>query len=256
MKSEVVLIHGMWSTDQTLTAIHAQLESWGYVCHSPLLPHHANGGDAVRVATMSHLDYVAFLKDYIATLNLAQPPILVGHSMGGLLVQMLAAQIPVAAAVLWAPAVPAGINGFSLNAVKSTSHFLKWGFWKRATMYPTQEKANFALFNRLPAAQQQTLFRQLVPESGRALLEVGFWWADSRKATRVDTARVTCPMLILTGDDDHITILDAIAQLPKKYPQAQLNVYKTHGHWLFDEPGSEIIYADMKKWLTALSATI
>ena len=250
MSAPVILIHGMWSTGITLNAIRQAFESWGHTCHSPTLPFHEGGGNAEKVAKLSHRDYVEYLKTYVKGLNLTEPPILIGHSMGGLLAQLLAVQIPTRALVLFAPAAPAGVNALNLNSMKSMSHaLLKWGFWEKAQIHPTLEAASFALFNNLPAARQQELFKLLVPESGRVVFEAGFAALDSSKATQVDFDKITSPVLMLHGTDDRIVIVGGSRQVVTKYKNATLKEYVGSGHWLFEESVNGKIFEDVRGWL-------
>lgn len=246
----VIFIHGMWSTDQTLLPIRRIFEAWGFACHSPLLPCHGSKDNAAEVARLSHLDYVNFLKGYIAQLKLSEPPILVGHSLGGLLVQLVAAQIPTRALVLLAAAAPAGINALSISSIRSTLHAsTKWKFWEKAHRPPTLAVAQYALFNNLPLKRQQELFDALVWESGRVLFEAGFAMLDSHHATRVDFAKIQVPMLLLHGTDDRIVIVQCSRQVVKKYPRATLKEYPGAGHWFFEEPVSKQVFADTRAWL-------
>jgi pimeloyl-ACP methyl ester carboxylesterase len=251
MKPTIVLIHGMWSTGSTLAPIRAALEGAGYTCHSPTLPHHENGGNAASVATMSHLDYLAFLETFVRGLNLPEPPIFVGHSMGGLLAQLLAVRIAPKALVLFAPAAPAGINAINLNSLRATSHaVLTWKFWQKSQKHPTLESAQFALFNGLPLERQKALYNLLVPESGKVMFEAGFAMLDKQKATFVDFSRIQAPVLVLHGTDDRIVIVEGSRQLLPKYKNIELKEYVGSGHWLFEE--NTPILADMKAWLEGL----
>ncbi len=247
----VILTHGMWSTDQTLNPIRRAFESWGFTCHSPTLPFHENGGNARAVRNLSHRDYVEFLKAYVKNLNLLEPPILVGHSMGGLLTQLLAAQIPTRALVLFAPAAPAGINALAWSAIRSTSHAtLQWKFWEKAQKHPTLASAQYALFNNLPLERQKELFKTLVWESGRVVFEAGFAMLDSSKATLVDFDKITVPVLILHGTDDRIIIVQGSRQVVQKYKNATLKEYAGSGHWFFEEPVAQQMFDDTRAWLS------
>jgi pimeloyl-ACP methyl ester carboxylesterase len=64
--------------------------------------------------------------------NLDSPPIVMGHSMGGLLAQILGSRGLVKALVLLAPAPPSGIMILRPSVIKTFwSAQRKWGFWKK-----------------------------------------------------------------------------------------------------------------------------
>ncbi|MFT5718049.1 MAG: pimeloyl-ACP methyl ester carboxylesterase, partial [Oleiphilaceae bacterium] len=84
----VVIIHGMWSTPDTLKDIKQSFEDEGYCTFAPRLPLHLprNKLDAkqrTELGKLSIQDYLSSLEAFMDKLD--QPPILVGHSMGGLL---------------------------------------------------------------------------------------------------------------------------------------------------------------------------
>ncbi|WP_078082850.1 esterase/lipase family protein [Microbulbifer mangrovi] len=65
-KPPVVLIHGMWSTAETLSELRQAFEEQGYVVHAPTLPYHKeksayDEGDKARLARASLQDYVDFI---------------------------------------------------------------------------------------------------------------------------------------------------------------------------------------------------
>jgi pimeloyl-ACP methyl ester carboxylesterase len=259
MNPPVVLIHGMWSTGTTLEPIRKAFESRGFSCHSPTLPFHDNGGNAAQVGKLSHTDYVNFLETYVKNLNLPEPPILIAHSMGGLLAQLLAVRIPTRALILFAPAAAAGINGFALSSIRSLAHALfSWKFWDKAQIHPTLESAQYALFNNLPLERQQELFKLLVPESGRVLFEAGLGAKGEGKPTWVDFEKITSPILIQHGTDDRIVIVQGSRQVVGKYKNATLKEYEGSGHWLFEEEVNQKIFEDAQGWLQSqsISATL
>jgi len=67
----------------------------------------------VRLVRTGLTDFVAYLSSSIKALG--QPPILLGHSMGGLLAQLLAAKGLAEAVILLAPAPPWGLLPSSEN---------------------------------------------------------------------------------------------------------------------------------------------
>jgi pimeloyl-ACP methyl ester carboxylesterase len=71
----------------------------------------------LRLGTTSLLDYARDLEEYIH--NLDQKPFLMGHSMGGLLAQILGARGLAKGLVLLTPASPSGINALKYSVIKS-----------------------------------------------------------------------------------------------------------------------------------------
>lgn len=104
------MIHGMWGGPWHWANYRDVFESAGYRCVAVTLPYHdADPHDIPdpELGTASLLDYVEAIEREIGHVD--EKPILMGHSMGGLLAQMLAARGRAKALVLLAPAAPAGI---------------------------------------------------------------------------------------------------------------------------------------------------
>src|ERR1700712_4043939 len=94
----IVMIHGAFCGPWTFDQFRAPFEAAGYTVHAPALRFHAMGTKPARaLGATSLLDFAQDLADFIATLP--APPILIGHSLGGLLAQMLAAKVKAPALV-------------------------------------------------------------------------------------------------------------------------------------------------------------
>jgi pimeloyl-ACP methyl ester carboxylesterase len=254
MGTPVVLIHGMWSTSETLRPVQDRMEAMGFECSAPTLPHHENGGDSKRVGPMSLRNYISFLERYIKDQNFTRPPLLVGHSMGGLLAQLLAARVPTAGLVLLAPGVaPGGIPAVSLSQLRFFFPItVKPFWWKRSHLPASLKSANAGLFTNLEPSRQRQLFELLVPESGRVLFEMSFPQLDRTKAGAHDYKAVHVPIVILHGTKDGVLTVKGSHKLRSKYANVTLHQYPGAGHWLFEEPNtSDTMYADLALWLSA-----
>ena len=88
----VVLIHGSWGRGEQLAAARGAFEERGYMAHTPTLRHHELPSDegAMKIASLSLRDYTEDLVAFVNSLD--SPPLLIGHSMGGLLAQLVAAR--------------------------------------------------------------------------------------------------------------------------------------------------------------------
>lgn len=88
----IVMVHGFRGTHHGLDLIAQSLEEKGYYILIPDLP---GFGVASKLDKQHTLDaYVSWLHDYLQTLPLAQPPVLLGHSFGSIVASAYAAQYP------------------------------------------------------------------------------------------------------------------------------------------------------------------
>lgn len=252
----VVLLHGMWSTGRTLASVQAALDGRGYPVLAPTLPLHPAqaSGELAALGQLSLLDYACFLEGKIREARLPAPPVLVGHSMGGLLAQMLAARMPVRALVLLAPAPPGGISVVRWSNWWSTRYvFARPGFWRRAQV-PPDAIADSALFQCVAPERRGELRAGLVRESGRAWAEIVLWWADRRRAARVDASAVACPILVAAGDKDRVIPCAVARRVADRYAGAEMLVLPGRGHWFFEEPGADEVFARIGSWLDLVCA--
>lgn len=244
----IVFIHGMWCGPEVFEPYRQFFTERGYHCHLPALRlHDIQNNESTALGRLSLLDYAADLEAFIRTLP--QQPILIGHSMGGLLAQILCARQLAASAVLVCPASPAGVHGLTASVVRSFLGVMtRWGFWKKPNKL-SPAAARYALFNRLPDDAAQDAYQQMRYESGRAAFEIGFWLLDRNKASQVDNRKVRQPMLVISGADDHITPAAINKKVANRYDQAEYRCYPNHAHWLIAEPGWQTIAADIAEWL-------
>ena len=114
------MIHGAFCGPWSLDGLKEKFEAAGYRVTAPALRFHDVKPAPAALGTTGLDDYAADLEEEIEALK--APPILVGHSMGGLLAQMLAARTDVAALILLAPSAPWGVPPttlFEIGAAQS-----------------------------------------------------------------------------------------------------------------------------------------
>lgn len=227
----------------------------GYECSAPALRFHDVDPKAPpdpALGTTSVLDYVSDVEAAVAGLD--EAPILVGHSMGGIVAQIVASRTPLRALVLLTPTAPNGITTSDRDALKVYFGPLKrWGFWRKP-MRPTFEQATFGLLCRCPPDEQRRLYERMVWESGRAAFELGFHALDSKKATRVDCSKVTCPVLAVGASEDRAVPTALVRKVAACYPRATYEEFAGHAHWLCVEPGWEETAGHIAGWLKEVGA--
>jgi pimeloyl-ACP methyl ester carboxylesterase len=246
------MIHGAFCGPWVFDAFRKPFEAAGYKVHAPALRFHGEGARPSRALGKTSLtDYAHDLAGFIATLD--APPILLGHSLGGLLAQMLAAKGLARALVLLAPCPPWGIMPSTVFEIASAQTLLLAGdFWNQPLM-PDYWIAAANSLDRLPPAERLKVFARFVPESGLATFEILHWAFDAKRASLVHAHDVTCPILCLTGEHDRINPPSTVRRIAERYRgRAIYEELPGQSHWLPGEPGWEKIAARAVKWLGGL----
>jgi pimeloyl-ACP methyl ester carboxylesterase len=251
MDETILMIHGMWGGAWVWDNYRRVLER-DYRCVATTLRHHdmdpAKAPDP-RLGTTSLLDYAHDLEQEIR--KLGTKPILMGHSMGGLLAQILASRGLAKAVVLLTPVPPSG-NAMLLkpSVLKSLwSAQSKWNAWK-APMRQTFAEAVYAMLELLPRDERKEIYDRFVYESGRAAAEIAYWFLDARGAARVDESKVACPVLVVGAAQDRIVPVSVVRPLARKYRAVcDYQEFENHGHWVLGEPGWEEVAARVADWL-------
>ncbi|MBW1797917.1 MAG: alpha/beta fold hydrolase, partial [Deltaproteobacteria bacterium] len=177
-------------------------------------------------------------------------PVLMGHSMGGLIAQILGSRGLAKALVLLTPASPSGILALSPSVIKSfRSTLTTWGFWQKPVRQ-TFDEAVYSMLHLLPVDEQQQTYKKFVYESGKAVFEIGFWPFDSKRASKVDEAKVSCPVLVISGARDKATPCSVNRKIANKYGAVSTyKVFPKNAHWVLGEPGWEKIVTYISDWM-------
>jgi len=218
MNQTIIMIHGMWGGGWYWENYKNYFEAKGYKCITPTLRFHdvnPKSDPPKALGTVSILDYASDLEEIIKGID--GKPIIIGHSMGGLIAQILASRGLASAAVLISPASPRGIVALKPSVIKSFwSVLARWNFWK-TPMRQTFDEAAYSMLHLLTPEQQKQTYGNFVYESGRAAFEIGLWLFDTKKATQVNEKKVTCPILIISGTEDRITPVAVVKKIHEKY---------------------------------------
>ncbi len=255
-KPQILFIHGMWGTPKVWESFAPRFEAAGCETSAVTLRHHdrlitepAPDG----LGTTSLLDYV---DDVVATVNDMQvAPVLIGHSMGGLIAQLVAARTDnVAAVIALTPAPPAGVFALKASTMKLFRKILFTPkFWKKPTRL-AWEDAYQGVYHGLPEAEARAHYADMVWESGRATFEIAFWTMDKTKAAKLDRDNIKCPVLIMSGAKDRTVNVSVVRASAKKYKGDNVSKVEyvelsEHTHWLLGEPGWEKVADRCLDWL-------
>jgi pimeloyl-ACP methyl ester carboxylesterase len=245
----VILVHGAFCGGWAFEHFRAPFEAKGLATLTPDLRGHEPGARASATVGVSMADYAADLAALIA--RETAPPIVIGHSLGGLAAQMAAARAPVRALVLLAPSSPWGVAGGTVEeAVSAVSLYALGPFWTQA-IEPDFGAAKGYSLDRMPETERRAVFSRMVPESGRALWETLNWWLDPLMTTSV--AAIEAPVLAIAGERDRVHPPATVAQIADRYGGVT-QVMTGMSHWLIGEPGWEQVAEVVLAWLEETGA--
>ncbi len=252
MAKIIVMIHGMWGGPWYWDNYRSFFEQRGYRCVTPTLRYHDAPPGAPpdpRLGSTSLLDYASDLENEIRSMGVQ--PILMGHSMGGLLAQIMGSRGVAKALVLLTPAAPEGIYSITPSVFRTFFRvMIKWGFWKKP-MKLSFGAARYSTLGLMTPEERREIYAKMVYESGRAAAEIGYWFFDRRHAARVDASKITCPVLVVAGSQDRITPAKVCKKVAKIYPGfSTYKEYRDHAHWVVGEPGWSVIARDIEHWLS------
>ncbi len=198
----VVFVHGMYMNSLCWEHWRARFQGKGYTCLAPDWPGRDQPVNVLRerhpdpqLGKLTLSQVVAHFAERLRELD--EKPILIGHSMGGLVVQLLMQKDLAAAGVAIDSAPPAGVLSTRWSFLKANwphiTPFVSLGSPIRMTF----ERYQYAFVNGLPLAEQRASFdRYVVPESRRVPRESLTAWVNFKKAH--------APLLLIAGSADHI----------------------------------------------------
>ncbi len=224
----------------------ALLEPWtrffqaaGFETHAPTHPGRDPTRDDVLRRTGIKDCFDVALKAYD---SLTEPPIVIGHSMGGLLTQKIAAARTPRAAVLLA-SIPPGVLWPQLKALPHLFPVLP-AVLAGKPFLPSARTMREVPLNTLPKAEQDDLIPKLVRDSRRVFREMSM----GSSSTRVNASDVTCPVLCVSAGSDHNVAQWISRRIAKRY-NAEHQVHPGKPHWIVVESALDDVAPPVLQWL-------
>ena len=180
--------------------------------------------------------------------GLNRKPAIIGHSFGGVLVQMLAGRGLSAATCAIDPAPSRGVLPLPLNALKAAAPVLLNPANRGRANTLTYEQFRFGFANAVTEDEAHELYeRYHVAGSGIPLFQAAFANINPRSEVRADkTTADRGPMLIISGEKDHqapSAIAKATYKLQKKnqYAVTEFIEIPKRGHSLTIDSGWQVV---------------
>jgi pimeloyl-ACP methyl ester carboxylesterase len=221
----IVLIHGFWVTPRSWEHWKARYEAKGYTVLTPSYPGfevevEALNADPTPIEELTVPAVIEHLESVVGALD--SPPILMGHSAGGVFTQLLLDRGYGAAGVAINSAPTEGVKPIPLSQIKSTFPVLKNPANRHKAVGFTLDQWKYAFTNTFSDEESQALYeRYHIPASGRV-----FWGSalanihPGRDDTYVDYHNDDrAPLLFISGSVDHL--------MPPKIQRSNAKHYKS-----------------------------
>lgn len=238
----ILMVHGAfagaWCWQEHYLTYFAQ---HGWSAHALSLSGHAGSQNGTSLDTYTLDQYVQDVMTVAKTLP--QPPILIGHSMGGLVVQKALEEAQFPAVVLLCSVPPSGVSGMAFSMLSQTPHLL-WDLKTtlmdgRVNLQSVREGLFYQPVDELDLARYAA---RLQPESLRAMWDMSFFSLPNR------SRMMLAPMLIAGAQQDLIVPPSCVEQTAVAYGQSA-HIFPEMGHNVMLERNWEISAQAIEQWL-------
>jgi pimeloyl-ACP methyl ester carboxylesterase len=204
----IVLIHGMWMTPRSWDNWVDHYADRGYRAIAPGWPGVKDPEETRRdPSALKGLGIKKVVDHYEELIRgLDRPPIIIGHSFGGLIGQLLLDRGLGAAGVALGTAAPKGVLSLPLSTLRSAWPALKNPFGKNKDVPLTRDQFHWCFTNALSREDSDAVYdRYYIPGSARPFFQAGYANLNPRAVTKVNYKNpARPPLLLLTGEVDRI----------------------------------------------------
>jgi pimeloyl-ACP methyl ester carboxylesterase len=257
----ILLIHGAWLSSGSWETFSKYFRERGFAVSAPEWPRKHGDVAEIREAAeeIEGLGLTEIVDHYQTKIGeLAEPPVLIGHSFGGLIVELLLDRGLGIAGVAMSPAPPKGILVLPFSSLKAASpalaHPSKW----HGVVPLTLEEFTFGFVNTFSPEDAKAAYEKYaVPESGQIFYEAGFANFHLHPTTEVHfKSGERAPLLIVGAEKDNTVPASLARKQYEKYEKsdAQTDYVEFEGrpHLMMVAEGWEEIAAEIESWLAGV----
>lgn len=263
MPYPIVMIHGAWLASNSWDDFRGHFAARGHDVLAPEWPRKRGDVEAQRAdpGDLEGLGVEEIVQHYDTIIRGCEsPPVLIGHSFGGLFVQLLLDRGLGLAGVALDPAPFKGILRLEPSELKAAGPALNHPGNRHGTVELSFEQFNYAFTNTWDDAAARAAYeRYAVPETARILFQGAYANFALHAATKVDYHKADrAPLLIAAGEHDNT--------VPKGVARAAYDKYAGNGaatdfiefpgrsHLLVTGPGWEEVARYVATWLDRVTA--
>jgi pimeloyl-ACP methyl ester carboxylesterase len=252
----VVLIHGMWMTPRSWDNWVDHYNDRGYRAIAPGWPGVKDPEETRRdPSALKGLGIATMVDHYDKIIrDLGQPPIIIGHSFGGLVTQLLLNRGLGAAGVTIGTAPPKGILVLPPSTLRSALPGLKNPFAVNGLAPLSPKQFQYRFTNTISRTESDAIYReQYIPGTNRAFVDAAYANLVPNSPAAIDFRNAKRPpLLIVFGTEDHISppaVNKKLFKLQSRAPSAtELKEYPGRPHFMAGLDGWEDIADVALNW--------
>jgi pimeloyl-ACP methyl ester carboxylesterase len=259
MTAIVMFVHGDWVTSACWNQVAAFFADHGVATVTPPWPGKDRTMAEIRAdpAPLAVLSAERITEHYAAEIAaLPDPPILVGHSLGALIVQILMGRGLGSAGVAIAPPCPAGVIPWHPWALGQAVWALAGTGRGNAVVRCSYRRFRRTVANTLPEPEAREAFHtHVTPESARIIFQAAV--APLRRAgpLTVDFSRADRgPLLLIAAERDRVAPPAVVTMNHRRYARSRtgtdLHVLEGASHWVFASATWRKLASYACDWLT------
>jgi pimeloyl-ACP methyl ester carboxylesterase len=246
----IVLIHGMWMTPHSWEHWIDHFADRGFRATAPGWPG-VTTPEEVRndPSSLRGLGIKACVDHYERAIReLERPPIIIGHSFGGLFTQLLLDRGLGVAGVAIGTAPPKGVIALPPSTLRASLPGLKNPFNRDGLARLTPKQFQWRFTNTLDLEESNAVYREhYIPGTNRAFFDA------LGSPARIDFGNPKRPpLLLLVGGKDHISppaLNRTVVKLQRRAPSAtEMKEYPTRTHFTAGMDGWEEVADDALNW--------
>jgi esterase/lipase len=257
MPANIIFIHGMFQNSKSWKLWAEFFRNRGYGCIVESWPLHDGEPAQLRESPPSGLADLGLqsIIDKFADMSYAMssPPIVIGHSVGGLITQKLNEMGLISMGVPISSVAPNRMLSFDSNRMLS----FDWNFFKNSLTIANPLLGD-SIFELTEDGFHESFANTLSKELSRKAYEATVTY-DSRNILRdcmleagtVDFEKCKAPLLFVSGEKDKIIPAKLCQKNSEAYKNCKTNYisFKNRDHYICCEPGWEKVAVAVEKWI-------
>jgi pimeloyl-ACP methyl ester carboxylesterase len=256
-----MFIHGAWLSSQSWDTFAGYFRDRGYDVSAPEWPRKEGDVEELRKEAdeIKGLGLIEIVDHYDGLIQaLDEPPIIVGHSYGGLIVELLLDRGLARAGVAMSPAPPKGILVLPFSTLKAAAPALAHPSRWHGVVPLTLEEFTYGFVNTFSPEEAKAAYEKYyVPETGQIFYEAGFANFHLHPPTELHFKyEERAPLLIIGADQDHTVPASVSKKQYKKYEKSPASTdymeFDGRPHLMMVAPGWEEIAGAIETWIAGV----